>query len=214
MLLTKPAIPGRVKTRLIGELTPEQAAELQDAFMADLLERLAGGDFTLEVAWALDPGEPLPQTPWGGFRQQGGDLGERLFHALATGAEGHDLVAAIGSDHPELPLSHIRGAFEKLAGGSDVVLGPTTDGGYYLVGATKRSLSREIFTGIDWSTERVLTATLQKCRNLGLSVELLPMGEDVDTPADLRRLVTRLAAGDYDCPRTIGLLEAWRRISL
>ncbi|MGB5881215.1 MAG: DUF2064 domain-containing protein, partial [Thermoanaerobaculia bacterium] len=136
-----------------------------------------------------------------------------LFHGLAAAADEHDFVAAIGSDNPELPLSHIHSGFDKLAAGAEVVLGPATDGGYYLVGTTRQTLSREIFAGIDWSTERVLTSTRDRCRDLGLSCELLPTGADVDTPDDLNRLASRLAKGGCDCPRTIQLLRAWRRIS-
>jgi hypothetical protein len=213
VLFTKPAIAGRVKTRLIGEFTAEQAAELHEAFLGDLVERVEAGNFALRIAWALEPGESVPEGPFPMLRQQGADLGERLFHGLANAADEHDLVAAIGSDHPELPLSHIHSGFDKLAEGAEVVLGPTTDGGYYLVGATKQTLNREIFAGIDWSTDRVLTSTLHRCRDLGLSVELLPTGADVDTPEDLNRLVLRLAKGGCDCPRTIQLLRAWRRIS-
>ena len=213
VLFTKPAIAGRVKTRLIGGLTPEQAAELHEAFLGDLIERVEEGNFALRVAWALEAGESVPEGPFPAFRQQGADLGERLFHGLVDSANEYDLVAAIGSDHPELPLSHIHSGFDKLAEGAEVVLGPTTDGGYYLVGATRQSLNRKIFAGIDWSTERVLTSTLHRCRDLGLSVELLPTGADVDTPDDLNRLASRLAKGGCDCPRTIQLLRAWRRIS-
>jgi rSAM/selenodomain-associated transferase 1 len=213
VLFTKPAIAGRVKTRLIGDLTPEQAAELHAAFLGDLVDRVEIGNFTLRIAWALDSGDAVPESPFPGFRQQGADLGERLFHGLAHAAEDHDQVAAIGSDHPELPLSHIHSGFDKLTGGADVVLGPTTDGGYYLVGATRQTLNREIFAGIDWSTEGVLTSTLRQCLDLGLTVELLPIGADIDTPDDLRLLASRLTQGGCDCPRTIRLLERWRRIS-
>lgn len=213
VLFTKPAIAGRVKTRLIGELTAEQAAGLHEAFLGDLVERMSGGDFALRIAWALDPGESVPVSPVPAFLQQGADLGERLFDGLAKAAAEHDLVAAIGSDHPELPISHIHGGFDKLAAGAQVVLGPATDGGYYLVGTTRQTLNREIFSGIDWSTERVLESTLERCHDLGLAVELLPTGADVDTPDDLIRLASRLAEGGCDCPRTIRLLRAWRRIS-
>lgn len=212
VLFTKPAIAGRVKTRLIGELTAEQAAELHEAFLGDLIERVKSGNFALRIAWALEPRESVPESTVAAFRQQGADLGERLFDGLGRTSEDHDLVAAIGSDHPELPLSHIESGFDKLAEGAEVVLGPTADGGYYLVGATKQALNREIFAGIDWSTDRVLRSTLDRCRDLGLSVELLPTGADVDTPDDLTRLASRLAKGECDCPRTIRLLRAWRQI--
>ena len=84
LLFTKPAREGRVKTRLIGDLTPAEAAALHTAFLEDLLDRLSGGIFDLRLAWALDPGEPVPGGPIPGVRQEGEDLGERLFRTLAA----------------------------------------------------------------------------------------------------------------------------------
>src|SRR5258708_16548309 len=86
LLFTKPAREGRVKTRLIGDLTPCQAAELHAAFLDDLLARLTGGSFALDLAWAVDPGEALPGDVWpgpGSVRQVGAGLGEPLHCALA-----------------------------------------------------------------------------------------------------------------------------------
>ncbi len=217
LLFTKPARAGRVKTRLIGDLTPAQAAELHAAFVDDLLDRLREGDFELRLAWALDPDEALPEGPVPGVRQCGEDLGERLYRALS---EGSGAVAALGSDHPTLPLDLVHRAFERVEAGADVVLGPAEDGGYYLIalGAPEGGgVPRRLFQDIDWSTERVLPQTLERCRELGLRVELLPMASDVDTPEDLRRLASRLAADaddDLGCPRTRALLAAWGRLPL
>lgn len=212
LLYTKPAREGRVKTRLIGELTPVQAAELHAAFLCDLLDRLQGGAFDLRIAWALEKDEPLPETSTPGFRQEGDDLGERLYRGLARAAREHDLVAAVGSDHPDLPLSRLHEAFVRLVAGVDVVLGPAEDGGYYLIALSQQGLRGEMFSGIPWSTEGVLEATLDRCRRLGLSVSLLPRAADVDTPADLERLAASLAARPADCPRTQRLLAAWGRM--
>lgn len=214
LLFTKPARAGRVKTRLIGDLTPAQAAELHAAFLDDLLDRLREGDFELRLAWALDPDEPLPEGPVPGIRQRGEDLGERLYRALS---EGPGAVAALGSDHPTLPLDLVHRAFEQVEAGADVVLGPAEDGGYYLIAVDGGTVPRRLFEDIDWSTERVLPQTLERCRELGLRAELLPMASDVDTPEDLRRLASRLAARSKDdlcCPRTRALLAAWGRLPL
>jgi rSAM/selenodomain-associated transferase 1 len=214
LLFTKPARAGRVKTRLIGDLTPVEAAELHAAFLDDLLDRLRAGDFELRLAWALDPDEPLPAGPVPGFRQLGEDLGERLYLALS---EVPGAVAALGSDHPTLPLELVHRAFERVEAGADVVLGPAEDGGYYLIaleGGNGGAVPRRLFEGIDWSTERVLPQTLERCRELGLRVELLPMASDVDTPEDLRRLAARLAVEELGCPRTRALLGAWGRLPL
>lgn len=211
LLFTKPARAGRVKTRLIDDLTPAEAAELHAAFVDDLLDRLRGGDFELRLAWALDADEPVPEGPVPGVRQRGDDLGERLYLALS---ESPGAVAALGSDHPTLPLGLVHRAFERVEAGADVVLGPAEDGGYYLIAVDGGAVPRRLFAGIDWSTERVLPQTLERCRELGLRVELLPMASDVDTPEDLRRLAARLAVDDLGCPRTRALLAAWGRLPL
>jgi len=253
LLFTKPARPGRVKTRLTrgrGALTPVQAARLHAAFLGDLAARLlpatGRGEMRLRIAWALDDDEPLPDLyatvaavgalapPPGAaldaVRQRGADLGERLFHALSAASEDHPGgVAAVGSDHPTLPLGRVRSAFNLLADGSDVVLGPTDDGGYYLIAVRRAALRQRLFEDVPWSTGGVFTATEARCRELGLRLARLPAGHDVDEPADLERLVALFAAAGapppplgrrrresvderVDCPRTRRLLAAWGRL--
>lgn len=210
LLFTKPAREGRVKTRLIGDLTAAEAAELHAAFLADLLDRLREGNFELRLAWALDPGEEIPAGPVPGVRQEGSDLGERMYRALSTA--GARTVMALGSDHPTLPLSLVHRAFETVEAGADMVLGPAEDGGYYLIALRTEAVQPRIFEGIVWSTDQVLPATLERCRELGLAVELLPEASDVDTPEDLRRLAERMASSDLGCPRTRDLLQSLRLI--
>ena len=211
-LFTKPARPGRVKTRLIGELSAEAAAELHAAFLGDLVEELARGDFELRLAWALEPGEPLPTAAVPGVRQEGTDLGDRLYGVLRAGAERWPLVAAAGSDHPELTARRVEEAFDRLAGGADVVLGPARDGGYYLIGLRAAAIERRLFAGVPWSSAGVLAATLERCRRAGRRVALLPEEADVDRPEDLSRLAGALAEAPARCPRTRRLLAAWGRV--
>jgi rSAM/selenodomain-associated transferase 1 len=210
LLFTKPARPGKVKTRLIGELTAEEAARLHGAFLDDLMDRLQGGDFELTLAWALDADEEMPAGPVPGVRQRGRDLGERLYFALLEAGSG--TVAAVGSDHPTLSLELVHRAFVIVEAGADVVLGPAEDGGYYLIALRSGAVSPRLFADIAWSTEQVLATTLERCRELGLRVELLPAASDVDTPDDLRRLAERMITSDLGCPRTRELLGALRRL--
>jgi rSAM/selenodomain-associated transferase 1 len=212
LLLAKPARPGRVKTRLIGDLTPEQAAELQAAFLDDALAELAGGRYDLFLAWALEDGEAPPSLPWPWLRQEGADLGERLYRALAGAGRAYPLVGAVGSDHPTLRRERVEAAFDLLAEGADVVLGPADDGGYYLIAARAQGLAPELFSGIAWSTGEVLAATVERCRRQGLAVGLLPASRDVDTPEDLQALAARLVAGAESCPATRALLARWGRL--
>lgn len=213
LLFTKPARAGRVKTRLIGDLTPAQAAELHAAFLADLLERLRTGCFTTVLAWALDPAEAVPAGPLPGIRQRGDDLGERLYTALSDATRDGAAVAALGSDHPTLPVELVHRAFELLEEGAEMVLGPAEDGGYYLIALRAQAVSRRLFDGIAWSTDRVLPVTLERCAELGLRLELLPLASDVDTPQDLRRLARAMTEDDLGCPRTRALLTAWGRLA-
>ena len=213
LVFAKPARPGRVKSRLIGELTAEQAAELHEALLRDLLDRLAGGDFSLRLAWALDEGEEPPpwSPPW--MRQEGTDLGARLHRALAGAAgEGHSAVAAVGSDHSDLGRADVEGAFARVEAGADVALAPAGDGGYSLIALAAAAVRPELFAGVPWSTRRVFDETLARCRRLGLEVAMLPERRDLDTPADLRRVAAGLAAGAGGCRRTQALLEAWGHV--
>jgi uncharacterized protein len=212
LLFSKPARAGRVKTRLVGDLTAAEAAELHAVFLGDLLARLQQGEFQLRLAWALEPQEELPAGPVPGVRQQGDGLGERLYRALAEAATEAAAVAAIGSDHPTLPLELVHLAFKKVESGTDVVLGPAEDGGYYLIALRAGAVSRRLFEDIAWSTDQVLASTVERCRDLGLKVVLLPAASDVDTPEDLRRLAATMASGDLGCPRTRDLLRIWGRL--
>lgn len=226
VLYTKPAVPGRVKTRLFGTLTPEQAAELHAAFLADVSERLlaaeAEGVFELWSAWALEADEAVPSGPGRAFRQDGRGLGERLFDGLSRAAReegGAAVVAALGSDHPTVPMARVEEAFRRVARGADVVLGPSRDGGYYLVAVAAGALRPELFSGIPWSTAEVLARSEERAAELGLAVERLEEGYDVDTPEDLEHLVLELAAEPAAtpgpgrlCPRTRALLSAWGRL--
>lgn len=213
LLFTKPAVPGRVKTRLHGALTPEQAALLHQAFVDDVLERLAPGAFELSIAWALAPGETIPETAWPGVVQRGDGLGDRLFAALSQAAREGAAVAALGSDHPTLPLEVVESAFARVEAGAPVVIGPSIDGGYYLIALAPAAVRPELFADIAWSTSEVLAATLERAAALGLPVALLPTGEDVDTPEDLESLSAALAAQPELCPRTRALLTAWGRLA-
>ncbi len=230
-VFTKPARPGRVKTRLIGDLSASQTAQLHSAFVDDVVERLAVGGFSLRLAWALEREEAVPEYRLAsgeevlGIRQQGETLGDRLFNGLRAAAEAYPAVAAMGSDHPTVPLQVVEEGFERIEQGADVVVGPASDGGYYLIACSRQALNGELFAGIPWSTAGVLEATLEAAERLALKCETLPEGSDVDTPDDLDRLVTLLKerrllmtseaaspAATLACPRTEGVLRAWGRL--
>ena len=205
LVFTKPPIPGRVKTRLIGPLTPGSAARLHRALLADLLAALGGGDFAVRLAVALEQGEVMPAIGHpvlsGVERQRGADLGERMFRALSDAGRDHPLVAVVGSDLPGLDARRLDEAFDQLESGADIVLGPTADGGYYLLATRAERLDRRLFAGVEWSTSRVLEQTLARCQTLRLRRAMLETRRDIDRPADLDWLAEALRSGRVESPR-------------
>ena len=161
----------------------------------------------MRVAWDLRPGEvpasELLARPVPGLRQEGPDLGTRLYRALASLRDSHRTVAAVGSDHPTLSAARVKEAFAVTEGAADVVIGPAKDGGYYLIAVDSQRLHPRLFEEIDWSTERVLEQTLERCRELDLRYALLAPESDVDRPEDLEWLKDALAGlPEERCPRT------------
>ena len=196
--MAKAPRPGEVKTRLCPPLLPADAAVLYRCFLLDKIAAvgaLANAQPTLAYTPADARAEFAALAP--GFAlvpQQGPDLGARLHATLeALLAAGHAGAVAVDSDTPTLPRDFLQQAVDSLAGpGPDVVLGPTEDGGYYLIGV--RAAHRELFDGVPWSTPQVLEVTLRRAAGAGLRVERLPVWFDVDTPDDLERLRAALPA--------------------
>jgi rSAM/selenodomain-associated transferase 1 len=192
-------VPGAapVKSRLHDALTPERATELYRCFLLDRLDALAAiADIAHVVAftpaWAERVITALAPPCYRLVAQDGADLGERLTRLFARLlADGHPGVVALDSDSPTLPMAYVAEAARALTtGGADVVVGPSDDGGYYLVGV--RAPQPTLFDGVPWSSAQTRAVTLERCRALGLSVRLLPPWFDVDTAADLARLRTEL----------------------
>jgi len=206
--------PGRVKTRLVPAIKESDAAWLYMAFLNDLTEELMWGPYSLYFLWALEEGEKVPaheiirsdvQSP--------GDLGARLYDCCEKALREVEAVLVLGSDHPEFQKERAVEAFEKLEEGHDVVLGPTPDGGYYLIGMRRSGLRPELFSAIPWSTEKVFETTLERCREAGLTCAILPQGFDIDTPADLDALAVRLRHAPRErCGFTRVLLKEWGRL--
>jgi rSAM/selenodomain-associated transferase 1 len=202
---------GSVKTRLASQIGAEAAWRLYDAFVRDLADRLKALEFPL--TWAFWPPDAPFKTLVPGTRcvpQVGGDLGERLEHAVGVC---FDVVQApvivIGVDSPHLDLARVREAAEALGAGVDVVLGPALDGGYYLIGL--RVPSAVMFRGITWGSSSVLAETLSRARGAGLRTQLLEPTFDVDDADGLRALRAVLEAGEVELPRTrVALAEAPR----
>ncbi len=213
-IFAKAPIAGQVKTRLCPPLTPEQAAKLFRCFLLDTVERICSLE-TVQVFLAITPADSEPlfrqmiPFPVRYLPQRGDSLGEREINMLADMLDaGFSQAVIIGSDIPTLPLVHIQEAFTRLEDPEcDAVFGPSSDGGYYLVGA--REVHRPLFENIAWSTPQVLEQTLEQARLHQLAVELVPSWYDVDTVEDLQQLVIDAREkrdGHDDVPRTRELL--------
>jgi uncharacterized protein len=195
-LFAKQPIPGRVKTRLASATSPEWAAALSEAFLLDALDRFES--FEGRRVLVYDPPEAreyFQRTCTGRFEleaQTSGDLGQRLGSFLERElARSSGAVLVVGTDSPTLPTAFIAQAVAELKR-ADVVVGPTMDGGYYLIGCTRHL--PDLFTDIPWSTNRVLSETTARTRAIGVRLALVPPWYDVDTLDDVRMLHGHLAA--------------------
>ena len=214
-MFSKPPVPGRVKTRLIGDLSAEQACELHTAMVEDLAEELLPGAYETIFVWATENAEEMP-TSWPradlkSWRQSGANLGERLQEALVRAQRRFTAVCVVGADHPGLSREQVEEAFTRLETDSQVVLGPASDGGYYLVGLRCDVAAEPLFRDIRWSTESVFSETVARCEKSGLALGRLRLGHDVDTPEDLEHLQERLERGEIRSPAVGALLHSWTR---
>jgi uncharacterized protein len=212
--MAKAPVPGAVKTRLVPPLTEAQAAELSRALLVDLLGQARElGSAAAYLYYTPSEVESLMRRLAGdGFDlrvQCGADLGERMQNIFSElWAAGHRKVVLIGGDIPALPIAYLVQAFEWLeVQERRVVLGPSQDGGYYLVGLNQPV--PEIFRDMRWSHCEVLAQTLVKLSALNIETRHLPMWFDVDTPADLKRLRGLDDAAAVRVKSTLNLLRSW-----
>jgi rSAM/selenodomain-associated transferase 1 len=185
LVFQKNEVLGKVKTRLAAGVGEEQALEIYRYLLNKTY--LALRDIPVPVTTYFS--EFIPKKPTHSAEnklvQVGGDLGERMKNAFAAHLEsGLKKVVLIGTDCPSLEGIHLVQAFEALDQ-SDLVLGPARDGGYYLIGMKRRA--DFLFDGIAWSSELVLSQTLDLAAEQGLDTILLPILEDIDSPEDWER---------------------------
>ena len=199
-VMAKAPRPGKVKTRLSPPLTLDQTAALNICFLRDTTNHLATIPATAGLISYTPQGDEalfngiLPGT-FALVLQRGDGFGERLFSAAEDIlAIGYGAVCLIDSDSPTVPQSAYVQAVQALAQQGDrIVLGPSHDGGYYLIGM-KRAHA-EPFERITWSTASVLEETLQRCSEAGIEVVLLPTWYDVDDASTLGLLEAELLGG-------------------
>jgi rSAM/selenodomain-associated transferase 1 len=200
-VFAKPPRPGQAKTRLAPELGYAGAAALARAFFLDTwatVTRLSWAEAVLATTDAA-------ASEWSFldrsrvWSQGDGSLGHRLGRILGRALEQFPFAIAIGTDSPGLPtalLEAARGALRE----SDAVLGPSDDGGFYLIGL--RRSPPDLLTDLPWSAPDTFDATLRRLDSLGLDTTVLPPWFDVDRPDDLRRLRRLVGDGTVWAPET------------
>lgn len=195
IVFAKWPVPGQVKTRLTAQVSPRQAAQLYTAFLRDALEQYTALPADVRLYMAGAPADDAilttPPASVACFEQVGASLGARMQAAFtATFASGYQRAAIIGTDHPTLPAVFVRRALDALAPRNAISIGPSTDGGYYLLGMSR--LYPELFRDMQYSHGRVFTETLERAARTDAHLTILPEWYDVDEPDDLRRLVADL----------------------
>ena len=192
---------GKVKTRLAATLGDERALAIYESMVHDLLTSIGDSteETTIEVAWAPTAaanGERLRRA-FGNREmamQTGATLGDRMAMAFSERFFFHETkkIIAIGVDDPHLNREMIDHAFALLES-VEWVIGPATDGGYYLIGCRAQAFDTEVFLDIEWGSDRVMQTTVDKIRRRESTVALLPARSDIDTAEDLQRYGYRVA---------------------
>jgi rSAM/selenodomain-associated transferase 1 len=223
-VMAKASIPGRTKTRLVPPLTYDEAAAFNTAFLQDVAANIIAASNQVNVAGYMAFGPPgaiaffkdLFPSGIGLVESWLPSFGDCLFssatHLLALG---HQAAVVLNSDSPTLPTSLLIEAANVLARPGDrAVIGPSADGGYYLLGIKRAH--RRLFDDIDWSTERVAAQTMERGREIDLPIHVLPSWYDIDEIDALRTLYFELCEGrpfaanlrSHRAPRTADLLRA------
>ncbi len=221
-VMAKAPLPGETKTRLMPALSAEDAAELARALLLDQLAHLTAIP-NADLFLVFTPGAARPlfaelaPPVYKLLAQRGADLGARMTNVFETlRAKGYGNVVLIGSDLPPVPLEIFTRAFALLANSEPrVVLGPSRDGGYYLLGCNQPV--PDIFTGMTWSHSEVLGQTISRLSHLAIETRILPPWFDIDTVDDLHyfraKLDLKLASAAKNSMGVIQRLERSGRIN-
>jgi rSAM/selenodomain-associated transferase 1 len=209
LLFIKAPFKGQVKSRLAAAVGEEAALELYKNFTLDTIDALSASGYPFRICFH-PPNANDAITMWLTGHpiapQDGNDLGERMELAFKKiFSEGFTSAILIGSDIPDLTPAVFHEALESLKK-NDAVIGPATDGGYYLIGFNQKSFLPRIFRGIPWSTDMVFQETMDILHESSLRVHLLPHWKDVDTLEDLRAFFERNRDAGFDKSKTMTYL--------
>jgi len=187
IIFIKNPIEGKVKTRLGASIGSANALQVYKKLLTHTREvsTQVNSDKQLWYSSMIDRRDSWNNKAFDKKLQKGGDLGERMSAAFKKGFEaGYENVVIIGSDCADLAPHHIEHAFAELKT-NDAVIGPSKDGGYYLLGLT--SFRAELFSDIAWSTTKVFEKTTDVFSRLGMSFSTLEILNDIDTLEDLKQ---------------------------
>lgn len=203
ILMTRIPIPGKTKTRLMRILSAEQCAELHRAFLMDLFLLFNNLKDSVDIYLTYTPEDSfnlitgLVPEYIKVFPQRGETLGDRMRNAIEDVLNrGYDCTCLMGSDIPQVSQNSILEAFKKLEE-KDCVIGPTFDGGYYLIGM--KEMNKEVFDGkLKWGNKTVLEGTMDILNSCELMVALCDKYRDIDTKEDLIDFKNRLEQGEFE----------------
>ncbi len=205
---------GQVKSRLSPFLGDANVLELYRGFVCDMLDTLDNTGLPCTICFhPPDAGAAI--SAWLGAsrsyrQQQGTDVGQRMEQAFrSTFSAGCERAVLIGSDIPDLPASILTDALDALRS-KDAVIGPASDGGYYLIGFRRSSFLPEVFHGIAWSRPDVFRRTMQAFALKKRAVHVLPSWQDVDTAEDLLALIKRNRSTAFAKSRTMSFLRTMK----
>ena len=206
--------PGRVKTRLAARIGTNEAAEVYRNFILDILATLTKCGPPIRICFS-PPEREAALLDWLGtgyaFRTQRGKyVGRRMRIAFEEAFDdGFSSCILVGSDVPDLPLSVLNEAVEALRG-SDAVIGPAQDGGYYLIGFRRGVFPTDVFDGIPWGTSVVLRETKARLEAHGSRIQFVREWRDVDTVEDLAALSERAKNTDFSRSKTAAYMKGAR----
>ena len=202
-IFAEPPIAAAVTTQLVPELGAERAAELAEAFLEDtvaMVRTLPWAECIIAATKTFERSYFKPEEVW---LQSEGDMGERLEKVLRLALKRKPIVLAIGADSPGLPAAYLQSARDALQK-ADAVLGPSADGGFYLIGLKDCPVG--MLEGIQWSHSTTLAATTHKLEQFGMKTVLINPWFDIHSHEELQRLRRMLANDPSAAPRTAKLL--------
>ncbi len=212
LLFVKYPEPGSVKTRLGINIGYKNATKLYSAFILDILNTLKTGEFLFKIYFYPEEKKQLLSV-WLGkeysyMPQRGTNLGERMLNGFEDSfAKGHKKTIIIGSDSPDLPLSFLKEADYALTN-HDAVIGPSKDGGYYLIGFRNDTFTSFVFDNIPWSGPSVFKYTISILNNLNYNIYILPEWNDIDTLDDIKSLIKRSSKSTFSNSETMAVISS------